>query len=63
MGTLEMTVETETNELPPKFMYKESKKHIEDLTEDGKEQRVELSDGELKNQTSGLMGYMYGKKR
>ena len=59
MGTLGMDVKIETSELPPNFKYEKSTKYIEDLTEDDKGQWVELSDGELKNQMSGLMDYMY----
>ena len=52
----------ETSDLPPAFMYKESTKFIEDLTEDDKGQWIELSDGELKNQMPGLMDYMCHKE-
>ena len=62
MGSLGMEVRNETSDLPPDFKYKESKKFIEDLTENDKGQWTELSDDELKNQMSGLMGYMYDKE-
>ena len=46
----------------PPHEHKGSTKFIEDLTEDDKGQWIELNDGELKNQMSGLMDYMYDKE-
>ena len=62
MGILGIDVEIETSDLPPDFKYKESTKSIEDLAEDDKGQWIELGDDELKNQMSGLMGYLYDKE-
>ena len=57
-----MDVKIEAFELPPNFKYEECTKNIKDLTDDDKGQWVKLSDEELKNQMSGLMGYMYDKE-
>ena len=63
MGSLGMEVEIETSDSPPDFnKYEESTNLIEDLTEDDKGQWIELSDGELENQMSGLMDYIYDRK-
>ena len=62
MGSLGLEVKMETSDLPPGFKYKESTKFIDDLAEDDKGQWIELSDDELRNQMSGLMGYMYYKE-
>ena len=56
-----MDVKTETSELPPNLGIKKVRK-IEDLKEDDKGQWVELTNDELKNQMSGLMGYMRDKE-
>ena len=57
-----MDVITEASDLKPHFKYKESKKFIEDLTEDDKGQWIELNDDELENRMSGLMDYTYDKE-
>ena len=51
MGTSRMEVKLRqvASDLPPDFKFKESTWYIDDLTEDDKGQRTEMSDCDLEN--------------